>query len=132
MRGLLSVGAGQVKQERRSESTIPLAMPIPVEALREAGQSLHQRILTFLESRPGEAFSLLEIIEAVEPMPAHQVVLVAAAQRAKGIASLLDRYENALHDLEHDTGSGCPVFSAERGGVRYFGLTEAWRAKERR
>jgi hypothetical protein len=102
-------------------------MPIPVEQLR--GPTLWQRVLTFLESRPAEAFSLLEIIESVEPMPAHQIALVAGSERARGIKGLLDRYERVLSDLEHDVHSGCPVFSGEQGGVRYFGVRPDWKPR---
>ncbi|MER2567014.1 MAG: hypothetical protein ABTQ32_40180 [Myxococcaceae bacterium] len=104
-------------------------MPIPVEQLR--APTLWQRVLSFLESRPTEAFSLLEIIEAVEPMPAHQIALVAGAERARGIKGLLERYERVLDDLQHDTMSGCPVISGEQGGVRYFGLRGDWKPGER-
>jgi hypothetical protein len=95
-------------------------MPIPVELLHQP--TLWQRVLAFLKARPTEAFSLLEIIEAVEPMPAHQIALVAASERARGIKGLLDRYEAVLADLQSDPMSGCPVISGEHGGVRYFGL----------
>jgi hypothetical protein len=95
-------------------------MPIAVERLNQP--TLWQRVLEFLRSRPTEAFSLLEIIEAVEPMPAHQIALVAASERARGIKGLLDRYEAVLHDLQNDPLSGCPVISGEHGGVRSFGI----------
>ncbi|MDX2014027.1 MAG: hypothetical protein SFW67_27770 [Myxococcaceae bacterium] len=94
--------------------------------------TLWQRVLTFLRSRPTEAFSLLEIIEAVEPMPAHQIALIAASERARGIKGLLDRYEAVLDDLQNDPLSGCPVISGEHGGVRYFGLREGQPATEPR
>jgi hypothetical protein len=95
-------------------------MPIPLESLKE--NALGQRVLAFLRAHPDEAFSLLEVIEAVEPMPAHHIALVAASERARGIKGLLDRYEAALADLQHAPMSGCPVISGERGGVRYFGV----------
>jgi hypothetical protein len=105
-------------------------MPISIEALRAAQKSLHMRVLQFLESRPEEAFSLLEIIEAVEPMRAEDIPLLVATQRkAHGVSELLSRYEAVVSDLQSDAMSGCPVVSAEHGGVRYFGLRSDWRAK---
>jgi hypothetical protein len=104
-------------------------MPIPIAELQKAAQPLAGRILRFLESRPDEAFSVLEIIEAIEGIVAADVpALILAERRAHGQSPLLERYMGALSGLEHDTLSGCQLISADHGGTRYYGVDPARRA----
>ena len=105
------------------------AMPIPIAELQKAARPLAGRILGFLESRPDEAFSVLEIIEAIEGIAAADVpALVLAERRAHGQSPLLESYLSALSGLEHDAMSGCQVISADHGGTRYFGVDPARKA----
>jgi len=98
-------------------------MPIPIAELQKAAEPLTVRILRFLQGHTEEAFSVLEIIESVEEIPANEIpALVLAQKKASGQSALLESYKRALHDLEFDTLSGCPVLSAEHGGTWYFGI----------
>lgn len=98
-------------------------MPISIDELLKAAVPLHQRILDFLRENPKQAFSILELISAIEEIPASDVpALVLAQRKAAGESQLLTAYERALHDLENDVMSGRLVMSAEHGGTWYFGI----------
>jgi hypothetical protein len=60
---------------------LPSAMPIPIAELEKAAQPLAGRIVGFLESRSDEAFSVLEIIEAIEGITAADVPALVLAER---------------------------------------------------
>jgi UDP-glucose 4-epimerase len=99
-----------------------LVMPIPIAELQKAAEPLTSRILRFLEAHPDQAFSVLEIIEAVEEIPANEIPeLVLAQRRAKGESALLNAFNHALHQLEFDAAYRV-VLSADHGGTRYFGI----------
>jgi hypothetical protein len=98
-------------------------MPISITELQNAAEPLHARILRFLQAHTDQAFSVLELIEAVEEIPANEVPeLVLAQRRASGESTLLQAFNQALHDLEFEAASGALVLSADHGGTRYYGI----------
>lgn len=98
-------------------------MPISIAELQQAAEPLTSRILRFLRAHPDHAFSVLEIIEAVEEIPANEIPeLVLAQRKASGQSALLEAFNHALHELEFDRSFDKVILSADHGGTRYFGL----------
>ena len=78
--------------------TVNVAMPIPAEKLSEAKRPLHERILEFLRRNKGTAYTIHEVIQAMEyaNLPALYALYVPDESRKE----VVERYTGALAELK--------------------------------
>lgn len=90
-------------------------MPIPIDKFQAASQPLPERIIDLLSGRSDAAFSLFEIVAAVEGVDesSAQILLMVSREDANGVAR---RYAAALDQL---VKSG-RVSAATVGGLTYY------------
>ena len=94
-------------------------MPIGMDQFRQANRPIIEKITTFLDKNPGQAYSLLEIIASCEGYPASDlsaVGLVITMEGGKEKSATWVRYEQAVRDLLI-RGT---LSQAEMGGTTYY------------
>lgn len=91
-------------------------MPIPIAQLEEAQRSISDRILSFLQKQPDQAFTATEIFAALNNLDAQVISLVIAF--ANRPSETLQRWTTELQSL---VNQGL-VQSADIGGITYFGM----------